>query len=758
MLERGSMQENNIEKVELGVTGMTCAACSSSIERVVGKMPGVMDISVNLMAERTSLSYDKDVVSIDDIKAKIKKIGFDTGEVVEPNYISDEEEIKKKWRNFWLAAIFSAVLMFVSMGHMIGITLPKIINPSTNPFNFALTQMILTIPVLIIGKEFFINGFKLLFKAPNMDSLIAVGSGFAFAFSLYFTFAMLSNPQNAIMYSKELYYEGSAMIITLVMLGKNLEFRSKQNTKEAIRRLVSLRPSTAILVKEDGSEEEVKLSSLKVGNIVRVRPGENISVDGIIVKGSSSVNESMITGESLPVDKMVGDKVILGTINMNSMIDVKMDTPNAFSVLSKIIKLVESAQDKKAPIARLADKVSAYFVPVVMIIATVSALLWYFVAGNSEIALRVFVSVMVIACPCALGLATPTAIMVASGKAADFGIFIKSAESLENAHKIKNIVLDKTGTITEGKPLVNSVYIENGIDENDFFNLVYTAESISKHPLSNSILSYIEENKAELKKVDLQNAEEISGRGVKIQTNDNISVLCGNESLLQENAIAITRSKDYNDNIDLAKKGASSLVHIAIDGKYAGFFELRDKIKESSIRAIKELKNMGIKVIMLTGDNVDSAKYIADISLVDDFKANLLPKDKLEQINQYKEAGLTAMVGDGINDAPALVTSDVGFAIGAGTDVAIESSDIVLMKDNLEDVITSIKLSRATIKNIKQNLFWAFFYNSLGIPVAAGVLYAFGGVLLNPMIAAAAMSLSSVSVVTNALRLKRFTR
>ncbi len=752
------MEKNSLETVELGVTGMTCAACSSSIERVVGKMQGVMDVSVNLMAERTSITYDEDVVSLDDIRKKIKKIGFDTGEVQEQNYMSDEEEIKLRWRKFTLAAIFSSLLMIVSMGSMVGITLPKIINPQFNPFNFAMIQMVLTIPVLIIGRGFFINGFKLLFKSPNMDSLIAVGSGAAFLFSLFFSFAILYNPANAKLYTMELYYEGAAMIVTLVMLGKNLEFRSKQNTKEAIRRLVSLRPDTAILVNEDGTETEVSITRLKVGDVVRVRAGENISVDGKIIAGSSGIDESMISGESLPVDKGVGDKVICGTMNMSSQIDVKMDTPNASSVLSKIIKLVESAQDKKAPIARIADKVAAYFVPIVMAIATVSALLWYFVGGNIEIALRVFVSVMVIACPCALGLATPTAIMVASGKAADFGIFIKSAEALENAHKIKNILLDKTGTITEGKPLVNSVYIENGMDEKEFMSLVYTAESISKHPLSTAILDYISEHHHDVQKVELKNAEEISGRGIKIESSSGANILCGNETLLNENGIDLTSSKKHSDSMDVAKKGASSLVHVAIDRKYAGFFELRDKIKESSVKAIKELKSMGIKVLMLTGDNEESAKHIAEIAGIDDFKAHCLPKDKLDYINELKTSGLTAMVGDGINDAPALASSDVGFAIGAGTDVAIESADVVLMKDNLEDIVIAIKLSAATIKNIKQNLFWAFFYNCLGIPVAAGLLYAFGGMLLNPMIAAAAMSLSSVSVVTNALRLRRFRR
>ncbi len=749
------MNNQKIETVELGVKGMTCAACSSSIERVVGKMQGVMDISVNLMAERSNISYDEDVVSLEEIKAKIKKIGFETGDVIEQNYISDEEEMKKKWRDFSLALVFSSLLMFVSMGHMLGIFLPDIINPAIHPLNFALTQLFLTVPVLFIGREFFITGFKLLFKSPNMDSLIAVGSGAAFVFSLYFTVLMLSYPTQALSYTKELYYEGAAMIVTLVMLGKNLEFRSKQNTKEAIRKLVSLRPDTAILVNEDGSESEVKVSSLKVGNIIRVRAGENISVDGLIVNGTSSVNESMITGESLPVDKRMGDKVICGTINMTSQIDVKMDTPNAFSVLSKIIKLVESAQDKKAPIARLADKVAAYFVPVVMAIATISGLLWYFLAGNPEIALRVFVSVMVIACPCALGLATPTAIMVASGKAAELGIFIKSAESLENAHKIKHIILDKTGTITLGKPLVQSVHLEEGFRKKEVLGLVYTAESISKHPLSLSILDYIDKQH-DIEKQEIKNAEEISGSGVKIETSAGVRVICSNERFLNDEGIDIQNSSVYRERINSAKEGGFSLVHIAINNQYVGFIELGDKIKESSLHAIKELKAMGISVSMLSGDNKESCQYIANLCQLDDYKANLLPKDKLDEIERLKETGLTAMVGDGINDAPALASSDVGFAIGAGTDVAIESSDIVLMKDNLQDVVKAIHLSKATVKNIKQNLFWAFFYNSLGIPVAAGVLYAFGGFLLNPMIAAAAMSLSSVSVVTNALRLRKF--
>ncbi|MDO4772757.1 MAG: heavy metal translocating P-type ATPase [Bacillota bacterium] len=752
------MQDKKLESIELGVSGMTCAACSSSIERVVSKMPGVMDVSVNLMAEKTSLTYDAEVVSLEEIRAKIKKIGFDTGEVREQAYLDSSEEIRKRWRNFSVAALFSALIMIVSMGHMVGMPLPELIDPHHNAFHFALFQMILTIPVLWIGREFFINGFKLLFRSPNMDSLIAVGAGAAFVFSLYSTFAIPADPANGMVYAMELYYEGAAMILTLVMLGKNLEFRSKENTKEAIRRLVNLRPSTAFLVNEDGTESEVSVSRLKVGDVIRVRPGENISVDGIIVRGASGIDESMISGESLPVDKAEGDKVICGTMNMSSMIDVKMDTPNASSVLSKIIKLVESAQDKKAPIARIADKVAAYFVPAVMAIATVSGLLWYFVGGNTEIAIRVFVSVMVIACPCALGLATPTAIMVASGKAADFGIFIKSAEALENANKTKNLLLDKTGTITEGRPRVESVFIETGIDETSFGNLVYTAESVSKHPLSVAIIDYLTERSGQAKfsALDLKESQEISGRGIKAESSDGHVILCGNENLLEEQGVKRPESADFQSRLEEAGKGASSLVHIAIDGSYAGFFELRDKIKESSVRAIRELKEMGVRVLMLTGDNESSARHIAELAGIEEYRAHCLPKDKVDEIRNAKETGLTAMVGDGINDAPALATADIGFAIGAGTDVAIESADIVLMKDNLEDIVTAIRLSGATIKNIKQNLFWAFFYNVLGIPIAAGLLYAFGGLLLNPMIAAAAMSLSSVSVVTNALRLRSF--
>ncbi len=753
------MEEKQFKSVDLGVNGMTCAACSSSIERVVSKMPGVMDVSVNLMAERASLTFDEEVVKIEDIEAKIKKIGFEPTDVYEQDYTTDEEELKKRWRNFTISAIFVVLIMLISMGSMMGIKLPSLINPDTNPLNFAIVQMLLTIPVLIINRGFFTNGFKLLFKSPNMDSLVAMGSGAAFIFSLYSTIMISTDPARSMYFVGQLYFEGSAMILTLISLGKNLEFKSKANTKEAIRRLISLRPQTAILVGEDGSESEVSVSSLKVGNIVRVRAGEHISVDGIIVKGASSVDESMISGESLPVDKELGEKVICGTINMTSMIDVKMDTPNASSVLSKIIKLVESAQDKKAPIARIADKVAAYFVPIVMAIALISGISWYLSGAGTEIAIRVFISVMVIACPCALGLATPTAIMVSSGRAASFGIFIKSAEALENTHKTSALLLDKTGTMTEGKPLVNSVFIVDGIDENEFLHLVYATESVSKHPLSTAISNYLLENYPELAdtNIEITKSEEKTGRGLIAEIYER-KILCGNLALLEEDFVLLPSTDSYKFTIDLAKEGASSLVHVSIDGNYAGFFELRDKIKTSSISAIKELKEKGIKVVMLTGDNESSAKHIADMAGIDEYRAECLPEDKVKKIDELKELGyLTAMVGDGINDAPALANADVGFAIGAGTDVAIESADIVLMKDDLEDVITTIDLSKATIKNIKQNLFWAFFYNSLGIPIAAGVLHLFGGVLLNPMIAAAAMSLSSVSVVTNALRLRKFT-
>ena len=660
-----------------------------------------------------------------------------------------EDKIKSLRNKLILAAVFAIPLMYISMGHMMGIHLPDIVNPKKNAAVYSIVQLLLTIPVVYAGKDFFIHGFKnLVRKSPTMDSLIAMGASAAIIYSLYATYMTITvDPE----YHMNLYFESAGTIITLILLGKLLEARTKGQTSSAIKKLIGLQPKKAKII-ENGTEKEVLIENIKVGDIIVVKPGEKIAVDGKIVNGNTSVDESMITGESIPVSKNPGDKVIGGSINKNGSIQFEATEIGKDTVLSQIIKLVEEAQGSKAPISRMADIVAGYFVPIVIAIATVTGIIWFISGSGLTAALTFFISVLVIACPCALGLATPTSIMVGTGKGAENGILIKSGEALETAHKIKTVVLDKTGTITKGKPVLTDLKVYNNFDGNEILQLAASAENNSEHPLAEAIVNGAKERNVEFKQYDKFRA--MPGYGIRA-TIDDKEIQIGNRKLMTSRKISTeVAEKDY----EILSNEGKTPMFISVNNELAGLIAVADVVKETSKAAIERMHKLGLKVIMLTGDNEKTAKYIAKEVGIDKVIAEILPFQKSEEVKKLQEAGeFVAMVGDGINDSPALAQANVGIAIGSGTDVAIESADIVLIRNDLNDVAGAIALSKATITNIKENLFWAFFYNVIGIPFAAGIFYAFfNGPKLDPMIAAFAMSLSSVSVLMNALRLKFF--
>lgn len=759
------VEDINYKKIDLKIGGMTCAACSKAVERVVKKLDGIESINVNIATEKATINYDPSKVRLSQIKSSIVKAGYEVlqennkEKEIDKDKLRKEKEMKTLFTKFIIAIGFSIPLFYIAMGPMISKPIgpwpvPMVIDPTNNPLNYALIQLILVIPVMLAGYKFYINGFKALIgRSPNMDSLVAIGTSAAFIYSVYTTI-QIANGQAHNRHGgghHQLYFESAGIIIALILLGKYLESRSKGKTSEAIKKLMGLQPKTAIIIKND-KEMEIPIEEVEVGDIIIVKPGGKIPVDGIVVQGHTSVDESMLTGESIPVEKNIGDKVTGASINKNGSIRFKAQKVGSDTALAQIIKLVEDAQGKKAPIAQLADTVSGYFVPTVILISVVAAFLW-FIVGNKdlEFVLTIFISVLVIACPCALGLATPTAIMVGTGKGAENGILIKGGEALELAHKVDTIIFDKTGTITEGKPTVTEIIVNENIDENYLLSLAASAEKGSEHPLGEAIVKYAEYKQVELMKVNKFKA--IPGHGIEVSI-DSKEILLGNKKLMVDRNISLETLEIESDK--LASKGKTPM-YVSIDNKIAGIIAVADIVKESSKKAIEKLHDMGIKVAMVTGDNEKTAQAIAKEVGIDIVLAEVLPQDKSNEVKKLQSEGrFVAMVGDGINDAPALAQADIGIAIGSGTDVAMESADVVLMKSDLMDVCNSIKLSNETIKNIKQNLFWAFGYNTIGIPIAAGVLYIFGGPLLNPMFAAAAMSLSSVSVVTNALRLKNF--
>ena len=743
------------EKKEYKLSGMTCAACAMTVEMAVKDLETVEDVSVNLATERLSL---------------LPKAGFDSKQVLDavaeagyqaeekgkdrPSHVSEEaamkaQELRKKKQQLLILLLTALPLLYISMGSMVGLPLPSFLDHMAHPLVFVLSQLLLTLPAVWIGRGFYQRGFRNLIKQhPNMDSLIAVGTSAAFFYSLY-SVSQVFLGHHAFVH--QLYFESVAVIIALVLLGKYLESSAKGRTSQAIQSLLELVPSQATVIRY-GEAVTIDTEDIRVGDIIRIKPGERMPVDGLVMEGQTFVDESMMTGESVPIEKKVGDTITSATINQNGSIDYQATRVGSDTTLAQIVRLVEEAQGSKAPIAALADKISLYFVPIVLSLATLSAFGWYFLAGESlSFSLSIFIAVLVIACPCALGLATPTAIMVGTGKGAENGILIKSGQALEAAYQLDTIVLDKTGTITVGKPSLTDLLPLGAFNRSDLLQLIASAEQHSEHPLAQAILEAAEEEGLDL--LPVSHFEAIVGRGLSAQVEDR-QLLVGNESLMKEKHIDSSALQEQL--LELSQEGKPAMF-VAIDGQLAGILAVADEMKSSSLKAVQELQSMGLEVIMLTGDREETATAIAQKAGIQKVIAGVLPDGKAAAIKNLQEAGeKLAMVGDGINDAPALVQADVGIAIGSGADVAIESADVVLMHSDLQDVVKAIKLSQATIRNIKENLFWAFAYNTLGIPIAMGLLHLFGGPLLNPMLAGLAMSLSSVSVVANALRLGRF--
>ena len=732
------------------VTGMSCAACANAVEKVLNKNTNI-SASVNIATEKLNIEYDEKKYDFDKIREIVESAGYGLVEDMTEDKKLElyQEKITSLKNRLILAVVFAVPLLYISMGHMLGVVLPDFLNPKVNPLSFALAQLALTLPIIYAGRDFFSHGFKNLSrKSPTMDSLIAIGATSAVLYGIYATFRIVTVDPEAHM---DLYYESAGTIITLILFGKLLEAKTKGQTSSAIKKLIGLQPKKAKII-ENGAEKEVLIEKLKVGDIVIVKPGEKIAVDGRIVEGATSVDESMLTGESLPVSKKVGDKVVGGSINKNGSIRFEATEIGKNTVLSQIIKLVEEAQGSKAPISRMADIVAAYFVPIVIVIAIITGIAWFLSGSGLVTALSFFIAVLVIACPCALGLATPTSIMVGTGKGAENGILIKSGEALETAHKIKTVVFDKTGTITKGKPVLTDLITYGNYNENELLKIAASVENDSEHPLAEAIVNEAKEKNIEIKPYEKFRA--MPGYGIRA-TFEGKEVQIGNRKLMENRKINMEISqKDY----DILSNEGKTPMYISIDNELAGLVAVADVIKETSKEAIEKLKKMGIKTIMLTGDNEKTAKFIAKQVGIDDVISEVLPYQKSQKVKELQEQDeFVAMVGDGINDSPALAQANVGIAIGNGTDVAIESADIVLIRNDLRDVAGAIALSKATITNIKENLFWAFFYNVLGIPFAAGIFYAFfNGPKLDPMIAAFAMSFSSVSVLGNALRLKFF--
>jgi len=745
MKEEKIMAEKNYT-----VTGMSCAACANAVEKALNKNNDI-NASVNFATEKLNIEYDEKKYNFDKIREIVESAGYGLAEDMTEDKKVElyQEKITSLKNRLILAIVFVVPLLYISMGHMLGATLPEFLNPKVNPLNFALAQFVLTLPIIYAGRDFFSHGFKnLVRKSPTMDSLIAIGATAAVFYGIYATFRIVTVDPEAHM---DLYYESAGTIITLILFGKLLEAKTKGQTSSAIKKLIGLQPKKAKII-ENGVEKEVLIENLKVGDIVIVKPGEKIAVDGRIVEGATSVDESMLTGESLPVSKKVGDKVVGGSINKNGSIRFEATEIGKNTVLSQIIKLVEEAQGSKAPISRMADIVSAYFVPIVIGIAIITGIAWFLSGSGLVTALSFFIAVLVIACPCALGLATPTSIMVGTGKGAENGILIKSGEALETAYKIKTVVFDKTGTITKGKPILTNLIAYGKYNENELLKIAASVENDSEHPLAEAIVNKAKEKNIEIKPYEKFRA--MPGYGIRA-TFEGKEVQIGNRKLMENRKINVEISqKDY----DILSNEGKTPMYISIDDELAGLVAVADVIKETSKEAIEKLKKMGIKTIMLTGDNEKTAKFIAKQVGIDDVISEVLPYQKSQKVKELQEKDeFVAMVGDGINDSPALAQANVGIAIGNGTDVAIESADIVLIRNDLRDVAGAIALSKATITNIKENLFWAFFYNVLGIPFAAGIFYAFfNGPKLDPMIAAFAMSFSSVSVLGNALRLKFF--
>lgn len=732
------------------IDGMTCASCALTIEKAVNKLDHVDSAVVNLATEKMTVTFDDTTLSPNVIEECVSESGYEASLFKEETSKSQSERhqlaIEKMWHRFWMSAVATIPLLYISMGPMINLWLPSFLMPDKGPLNYGMIQLLLTLPVMYFGRIFYQNGFKALFKRhPNMDSLVAIATTAAFIYSLYGLYEIL---QGDIHYAHQLYFESVAVILTLITLGKYFEILSKGRTSASIEKLLTLSAKEARVIK-DGEDYMVPLDKVKIGETILVKPGEKIPLDGHVVAGESSIDESMLTGESIPVEKKVGSKVYGASINGQGSLTIFVEKEAGGSLLSQIINLVEAAQTSKAPIANLADKVSGVFVPFVIVIAILSGLSWYLILGQSfAFSLKIMIAVLVIACPCALGLATPTAIMVASGKAAENGILFKGGEVLEKAHHIDTIVFDKTGTLTKGKPEVVAIKTYGG-DKEEFLGQAASVEKLSNHPLSQTIVNKAKEKELPLREV--MAFKNILGYGLSATINGK-TMLVGNANLMTKNDVNLDLAKA---DIEIAQEEAQTVVYVSENGVLSGLITLTDQLKTDSQETVKQLQRLGFNLVLLTGDNKASADAIAQKLGITTVVSEVLPDQKANVILELKEkGGQIAMVGDGINDAPALASSDVGISMSSGTDIAIESADIVLMKPELTDLLKAMTISKQTIQIIKENLFWAFFYNVLAIPVAMGVLHLFGGPLLNPMLAGLAMAFSSVSVVLNALRLK----
>jgi Cu+-exporting ATPase len=749
--------KKTIKKETFKIEGMHCVSCAVNIEKILKKEKGVFEASVNFASEKASLSYNPELISLDKIKKIISDLGYEAiteKEEAEEKLPSDrekearEKEIKDLKKRFIVSLIFGVPLLYFSMGWMVGLPVPALKNASLQAF----IQLILTTPIIIVALKLYTSGLKsLLRKTPNMDSLIFIGTSAAYLYSIAISLAIWLGISN---YSiKDLYYEIAAFILVFILLGKYLEVVTKGKTSEALRKLIGLQPKIARVEKE-GEEVEIPIEEVQVGDIVVVRPGEKIPVDGIVVEGISAVDEKVITGESMPVIKKKGDEVIGATMTQSGMLKFRATKVGKETVLAQIIKIVEEAQASKAPIQLLADKVSLYFVPGVIVIAILAFLFWFLIGQPFVFALTILVAVLIIACPCALGLATPTAIMVGTGLGAENGILIKSAQALETAHKLQVIIFDKTGTLTKGEPVVTDIVPLLNYSQKDLLKLAAIGEKGSEHPIGKAIVKKAKEGGIETE--DGKNYETIAGEGIKCQYQDQI-ILVGNRVFMKDNGLEV--GQEVEKELQKLESEGKTAIMIALDKEILGVVAVADTLKEFSKEAIEQLKKMKKEVWLITGDNERTAGAIAKQLGIEEKKimAQILPGDKAKKVKELQKKDKTvAFVGDGINDAPALAQADVGVAIGSGTDVAMETGEIILIKDDLRDVVTSIDLSSYTIRKIKQNLFWAFFYNSVGIPIAAGILYPFTGWLLSPVIAAACMAFSSVSVVFNSLLMKRY--
>ncbi len=728
------------------IEGMNCASCAAHVEKAAAKVEGITFASVNLATERLTISYDDRKTSVEQVVEAVNKAGYKAIDDEKERRASIPESEKLRKRLIW-SLVFTVPLLVLTMSAMAGAKLPGIISPEASPLSFAFLQLMLTTPVIITGRSFYIAGTKTLLRGnPGMDTLVAMGTAAAFLYGIYATFRIAGGDTHFV---HNLYYESAATIITLITMGRFLEARSKAKAGNAIRQLLSLAPPLATVIR-DGKEKTVPASKVKVDELVVVRPGERYPTDGIVTSGLTSADESMLTGESIPVEKSEGSEVTGGSINLNGSVTYRATRVGSETTLARIVKLMEEAQGSKAPIARLADKISGIFVPVVMSLAFLSGTAWLIGTGDFQLAFRVLISVLIIACPCALGLATPVAVMVGTGRGAQQGILIKGGEALETARKARVIVLDKTGTVTTGVPVVTDIVPVTGTDEKTLASLAASAESRSEHPVAKAVISFAEEKRYTFSAPERFSA--LPGYGVEAAV-DGSHVLAGSKRLMSERKVETSGADKAADDLSVNGK---TVMYVAANGQCLGVIAVADTIRPGSASAITEMKAMELEVMMITGDSIQTAERIASEAGIERVIAGVLPGDKAGEIRKISNSGKSViMVGDGINDAPALATADVGIAIGSGTDVAIEAADVVLIKNDLGDVVRTLKLSHSTILNIKQNLFWAFFYNILGIPVAMGFLHLFGGPLLNPMFAAAAMSFSSVSVVWNALRLRK---